>query len=262
MITSAQNAKIKYARALLNDKNERTTHQAFVIEGVRLAEECLQENLTPELILFSERLSDRGKALLEEIRTNTDAVFEVAENLLNRVSDTRTSQGILMVFQQPHLPLPENANFVLALDKISDPGNLGAILRSATACGVQAILVTPDSIDIFNPKVVRAGMGAHFKLPIHVMEIDEIRAFCKEKTDPPLKILVSDVLAGLICWESNLVPPLCLVIGSEAEGVSVPMSDLADGQIHIPMENHNESYNAAIAAGVLLYEIYRQRKTQ
>jgi len=231
MITSAGNAKIKYVRSLLKDKREREQNKTFVIEGIRLAEECLASSCVPEIILFSESLSKRGFMVLEMLRKTTDQVFEVTAELLNRVSDTRTSQGILIAQRYPDLDILQDLDLALVLDRISDPGNLGTILRTASACGVQAVLTTSGSADIYNPKVIRA-----------------------------LEIVVSDVAGGIPCWDFNLNQPICLIIGSEANGVSKEIVEKADTHIHIPMKNHTESFNASVAAGILMFETLRQRK--
>lgn len=260
MITSAGNAKIKFVRSLLSDKNEREEKKAFVLEGVRLAEECLAALCIPEMILYSESISKRGLMVLEQLRKTTDQVYEVSTELLDRVSDTRTSQGILIVLRYIDIKIPRNVDFALVLDRISDPGNLGTILRTAGACGVHAVLITSGSADLYNPKVVRAGMGAHFKLPIRIMDINEIQNFCKKQVIMPLEIVISEVTGGIPCWEFNLNQPICLVVGSEADGVSKEIKEKADTRIHIPMKNNIESYNASVAAGILMFETLRQRK--
>ncbi len=259
MITSAQNSKIKLARALLSSKKERTAINRFVVEGIRLAEEAIHAGLVPEIILYSSALSDRGKNLVANLDSSNNQIEEVESSLLNRVSNTRTSQGILMILKTPHLEIPRNPDPVLALDDIRDPGNLGTILRSAWAAGFQATLLTPQCADAFSPKVVRAGMGAHFNLPIRTMEPQEIQIFCKIHRRPPLLILLADLQNGQPCWDADLTAPLCLIIGSEAEGAGKSIRKITEKNIFIPMQGDAESFNAAVAAGILMYEITRQR---
>jgi len=260
MITSAQNPKIKQVRALLASGKDRDTSGLFVVEGVRLMEEVMAANLQTELVLFSSQLSPRGKILLDQFQKRHIPLEEVSADLLERISDTRTSQGILIILKIPHLYVPLNRDLVLALDGISDPGNLGTILRSAHAVGIQAVFLTPGSTDAFAPKVVRAGMGVHFHLPIQTMKAEAIAGFCQQ--EPSLSIFLAEASIGQVCWEADLSQPLCLVIGSEAHGAGEEIRKLAHQRIRIPMHGGTESYNAAVAAGILIYEIYRQRNTK
>jgi TrmH family RNA methyltransferase len=180
---------------------------------------------------------------------------------MNRVSDTKNNQGILMVMRSVQPTLKQTLDLVLVLDQIRDPGNLGTLLRSAAALGVQAVLLTIGSTDAFAPKVLRAGMGAHFKMEILTMGPKEIQAFCKQSNQKELEILLADSSEGGVCWDEDLTKPLCLVIGSEAEGAKADLRQIIDASVRIPMSGHTESYNAAVAGSILLYETYRQRKT-
>lgn len=259
MITSSQNPKIKFVRSLLSSRKEREESGSFVVEGVRLAEEASAANFKPEMALFSSAVSERGHAVLEGFRDQNIKIEEVDADLLNRVSATRTSQGILLVLDFPQFQLPQEIDLVLALDNISDPGNMGTVLRSAWASGFQAILLTPGCVDVFSPKVVRAGIGAHFQLPIRTMTAQEIHSFCKQERTPALIIYLAESQGGEISWNADLRCPLCLIIGSEAEGTAEEIKKIADQDIYIPMQENAESYNAAVAAGILMYEINRQR---
>ncbi len=136
---------------------------------------------------------------------------------------------------------------------------MGAILRSAAAMGVRAILLTPGTTDPFSPKVMRAAMGAQFYLPIQTMDAQEIYEFCKRSNEVELSILLTDPKSSLICWESDLSKPVCIVIGGETEGISDNICEIADESISIPMGSLMESFNAAVAASILLYEINHQR---
>ena len=114
------------------------------------------------------------------------------------------------------LPIPNSPNFLLIPDQIRDPGNLGTLIRTAAAAGVQAVLLPPETTDAFAPKVVRAGMGAHFRLPIHTMDWDEIEQVCKQAD---LQVFLADMDGGS-CWETDFREPLALIVGGEAEGAS------------------------------------------
>jgi TrmH family RNA methyltransferase len=253
MITSSQNPKLKLVRALLGRAKERREAGAFVVEGVRLVEEAVKTHWQFQYVLFSDDLSERGKELVNTLTTNQIEVEEVSGDLLQNVSETETPQGILAVLKLDNLPIPDSPNFILIPDQIRDPGNLGTLLRTAAAASVQAALLPPETTDAFAPKVLRAGMGAHFQLPIHSMIWDEIRERIQD-----MKIYLAD-MNGRSCWKTDLRKPLALVIGGEAEGASEEARKLTAQKIAIPMSWHVESLNAGVAGSVLMFEVVRQR---
>jgi TrmH family RNA methyltransferase len=197
--------------------------------------------------------------LLDIFGSAGSAIEEVDGRILHSLSDTDTSQGILALVPQPAATLPGDWDLLLVLDQIRDPGNLGTILRSAAASGVQGVIMTPGSVDVYSPKVVRAGMGAHFRLPLLTLDWPEISAVCKQKRTDPAALLIADSSGGSPCWQTNLRQPVALVIGSEADGPQPAAFAAGDGMLHIPMPGAAESLNAAMAASILLYEIVRQR---
>lgn len=258
MITSNQNPKIRRVRELLAKRSERDSSGAFVVEGVRLAEEAFASGWPVELVLFSGELSARGQQALNKLSDSAVEIEEIASHLMDGLTDTETSQGILAVIQHHEIPLPAGADFFVVADVIRDPGNLGTLIRTCAAAGVDELFLTPGSVDPFAPKVLRAGMGAQFRLPIHQAGWEQIAATLHNRPDPA-RILLSDVEGGKTAWESDLRGPLALVIGSEAEGVSSAARQAADDNIHIPMPGRSESLNAAVAAGILIFEVVRQR---
>lgn len=255
MITSNHNPKIKLVRALLGRARDRREAGAFVVEGVRLFEEAVDSNWTIRFVLFGESLSERGKLKVESLTSQGVDVEEVSTSVMKAISETETPQGILAVLELAQLPIPNSPSFILIPDQIRDPGNLGTLLRSAAATGVQAVLIPPETTDAFAPKVLRSGMGAHFKLPIHSMSWDEIRNVIKSAG---LQVFVAD-MDGQSCWDVDLRQPVALVVGNEAEGVSESARGLASGKISIPMSGMMESLNAGVAGSVLMFEVVRQR---
>ena len=253
MITSSQNPKLKLVRTLQGRAKERREAGMFVVEGVRLVEEAVKANWPFQFVLFSDGLNERGKELLNTLTANQIEVEETAGDLLQNVSDTESPQGILAVLKLNKLPIPNSANFLLIPDQIRDPGNLGTLLRTAEAAGVQAVLLPPETTDAFAPKVLRSGMGAHFRLPIHSMAWEEIHACVKN-----MQVYLAD-MNGQSCWETDLRQPLALIIGSEAEGASKEAQSLATQKISIPMSGEVESLNAGVAGSVLMFEVVRQR---
>lgn len=256
MITSVQNPKIKQIRALQARAKARREAGAYIVEGVRLAEEALRAGLTPQLALYTEELGERGQALVAALQASKVPVEMIAPHVMQTASDTQSPQGVLLELPMKPLPLPDELDFVVIADQLRDPGNLGTLLRSASAAGVQAVLLPPDGVDPYAPKVMRAGMGAHFRLPVQILPYDEITAVCRKHH---LQIMVSAARQGTPYYQVDLTTPLALVIGGEAEGAGAEIAAQAGRRIHIPMPGESESLNAAAAAAVLLFETVRQR---
>jgi TrmH family RNA methyltransferase len=258
MITSNQNPKIQKVRSLFQQSKERKNSSQFVIEGVRLCEEALQAEYEIEYILFSENLSIRGQNILEKASIKNIPVDEIPLQLMKKVSGTENPQGIICVLNQKTQMIPTQPNFILICDSISDPGNLGTIFRSADAAKVQAVIVAPNCADIYSPKVVRSGMGAHFHIPIIQLDWSSIMQICKNP-HAPLQTFIASADAKNSLWEVNLTQPLAILIGSESTGPGVEAHQLADQQLRIPMPGSSESLNAAIAASIIIFETVRQR---
>lgn len=259
LLTSFKNPKIQFVRDLLKDRTAREETGLFIVEGVRLAEEVYKHHILPRSVFFSTLVSNRGMELVKQYQKAFVDVIEVKPDILDKISDTETSQGILLVLPQKMKSIPSATDLVLILDQVRDPGNMGTMLRSAAAAGTGVVFVAPGSVDPFMPKVVRAGMGAHFHLPILQAEWPLIIEYCKEKTLPPLQMLLAEAGSGLSMWQADLTRPLAIVIGGEAEGPCKQARDIADAHISIPMPGDFESLNAGVAASLLLYEIIRQR---
>ncbi len=255
MITSSQNTKIQRVRALLGRRQDREAAQAFVVEGVRLAEEALAAGQQPDLVLHAAGLSARGDRVLQGFIDQGAENDEVLPSLLESLSATETSQGLLAVFPMRTQPLPPQTDFVLIADQVRDPGNLGTLLRTAAAAGVQAVLLAPGTTDAYAPKVLRAAMGAHFRLPLRSLSWEEIVGFCK----PRLTLYLAEAGAGRPCWQVDFRQPVGLVVGGEADGASELARQVVDALVTIPMPGASESLNAAIAAGILMFEVVRQR---
>jgi TrmH family RNA methyltransferase len=255
MLTSAQNPRIKLVRALAGRPKERREAGGFLAEGVRLVEEALAASWPFQFALYSDGLSERGLQLQKRLEEKGIETMKVKQELLHSLGNTETSQGILAVLADFAIPAPEAPDFVLILDSIRDPGNLGTLLRSADAAGVQSVLLPPETTDAFAPKVVRAGMGAHFRLPIQAMDWDQIRRI----TDSlDLRVYLADA-RGQSCWETDLRQPLALIIGREAEGATLSAHRVAREQLGILMPGRAESLNAAVAGSLLMFEVVRQR---
>ena len=257
MITSSKNPKIQWVSRLIRKSNARHADKAFVIEGVRLIEEAYFADWEINHILYTETLSDRGMNLVNNFHGSETEIEIVSENVMRTISDTKNPQGITAVVGMQSLAVTDQLYLILILDQLRDPGNMGTLLRTCAAANVQAVFITPNSVDIFSPKVLRAGMGAQFQIPILSAGWSEIKNLVSNSN---LHVYLATSAGGSVYYEAEFQRPLALIIGGEAEGASEMALQLADSYIKIPMPGGGESLNAAFAAGILLFEIARQRE--
>lgn len=255
MITSVHNSKIKWVRSLQSKSRERRKSGAFVVEGARMAGEVIASGLRPQLVLYTEEFEERAAAVLQDLAALETVLELVSPHVMKSASDTQNPQGILFVLPFISIPRPDSPAFVLIPDSMRDPGNLGAVLRSAAAADVETVLIPPESVDPYAPKVVRAAMGAHFKLPIASMGWDEI-----ENQLDSMRVYTASAHEGKTYNQLDMTPPLAIIIGGETTGASTEAGRLTSEYINIPMPGGIESLNAAVAAGILLFEVVRQRK--
>jgi len=259
-ITSRDNQRLKYARQVRDGNVENLIY----VEGARLAEEALRSNLKIYDVLFTESFSsaERGQFFLQSIENYNHA--EVSENIFDSLSDTKNSQGIIVVCEKP----PTGANFiernlsanetlplVVVLHQINNPANLGAILRTCEAVNTAGVILTKNSADVFSPKALRGAMGASFRIALWT-EAD----FYKVLDWARMKNLISvcaDVNASKSYSEIDWEKPRLLIFGSEAHGLSAEQRELIDESLLIPMENEVESLNLAVSCGVILFEAKR-----
>ncbi|HSB65053.1 MAG TPA: RNA methyltransferase, partial [Anaerolineales bacterium] len=173
------NPKVQAVRKLQSQARERHLQQAFVVEGVRLCEEALKAGWNTRQVFFTDLLDERGKSVVDGFAGRSAPVETVSQAVMEALSETETPQGLLVVVDQQILPLPPAPDFLLILDGLRDPGNLGSILRTARAAGVQGVLLAPGCVDAWSGKVLRSGMGAHFHLPIHSLHWPDIQGIVK-----------------------------------------------------------------------------------
>ena len=250
MITSAQNQKIRQVRQLVAKRKDREASRLYIAEGIRLVEEALSHAEDCDYLLWCGPLSERAEALVRNFVAAGVSVEEITPQLMESIAGTDSPQGVLAVMRMDPLPLPQKADFVIAADGIQDPGNLGTLFRTAAAAGADALLLMPGCADEYSPKVIRSGMGTR-------MDWDEAEKWLR--SFPDMQILAADSDGGISCWKSDLRRPTALIIGSEANGPCSRALTLSDARILIPMPGQIESLNAGIAAGILIFEVVRQR---
>lgn len=262
MISSNQNSKVRLVRSLMGKRKDRQKNKAFVVEGVRHTEEALASAWTPQFVLYSEQLSERGQQVLDSFIKQGVEVEEVAPHLMESMTGTRSPQGILAVLPLRDLPMPDELSFVLVADQVRDPGNLGTILRTSAAAGVQAVILAPGTTDAFAPKVVRSAVGAHFRLPIIEMTWEQLHAAHEYGELHDIPFYLADAVGETDCWSLDWTKAVGIIVGGEAAGAGEQAHKLAASLVSIPMPGEMESLNAAIASSVLLFEVVRQRNNE
>lgn len=260
-ITSSSNPIIKEVKGLYK-KKERWNKNLFIIEGVKIVEECIRWGKTPKYILFSEELfSVNGGEELFSILKDNHNLIKVPNSLFRELADTEKPQGILAVvdfnISKMDEVVKEKKNFIIILDELQDPGNVGTIIRSADAFGVSGIIVTENCVDVYNPKVVRATMGSLFHIPItYIKDKKEVINYLKDRQ---IRIYTTSLQGETYIYDADFKENFAFIIGNESKGVTEEMIKFADLLIKIPMEGNAESLNAAIASSIIMYEVARQR---
>ncbi len=253
MITSLDNAKVKRARELLRKRKAREERRQFVVEGVRLMDEAHRAGIRPALFFYVPAFAESaaGRRLVQAWRAAGEVV---SDRVLASLSDTPAPQGAVAVVPFPQIE-PAGRQWCLVLDAVRDPGNVGTLLRSAAAAGVDEALIAPGSADPFSPKVVRAAMGAHFRLAIRPADWAEIA-----RRVAGLDVLLADAQGDVEYDRYDWRRPSALIVGGEAQGASAEGRALATRRVRIPMRGGSESLNAAVAGSVILFEAARQRR--
>jgi TrmH family RNA methyltransferase len=269
MIDSPSNPVVKSLKALSEGKTRRTSKQ-FVVEGVRAVEDGLSAGFKPVTCLFNAELLSRtvrGATLLRRLqRSSLPSIYEASERALGGATETIHPQGIVAAFPFLDWDRPisaKGAPLFLICDDIRDPGNLGTLLRTAEAAGVHAMWTTPGTVDIYNPKVVRAAMGTHFRLPIFPERTwDAIERELNDAGVSNDRLFCSDIQADLAYDAVDWKLPGALIVSNEAHGLTTQARQACErgASICIPMAAGTESLNAAIAGAVILFEAARQRR--
>lgn len=256
MITSTSNAKIKNLIKCMKSAKERRVQDVFLVEGIRMFSE-IPSSLHVETFV-TEAFYEKHSALFEDI-----AYEFVSENVMHAMADTKTPQGVVSLVKRQHYTVEEVCNgenpLIMALENLQDPGNLGTIIRTAEGAGVTGILMSSDTVDIYNPKVVRATMGSVFRVPFcYVENLTETIG----KLNRQNFMTYSAHLQGKNFYDYDYQKPTIFCIGNEGNGLSDALSDTTLHKIRIPMMGKVESLNAATASTVLMYEAMRQRKSK
>jgi TrmH family RNA methyltransferase len=257
ILTSGSNNRLKQITLLQKKSKARKETGLFIEEGIRMFKEIPKNRL--EEVYVSESFSQKQECM--DLLSKEPII--VADNVFQTLTDTISPQGILAVVKQENYSVEEiltksEKPVFLLLENIQDPGNLGTMMRTAEAAGVTGVLLSKGSVDMYNPKVVRATMGAIFRLPFAYVE--NFPSFVEDLQNRKVDVYAAS-LEGAVAYDLPSYTNSCaLIIGNEGNGITKETLDVTKNHIKIPMEGQAESLNAAVCAGVYMYEIYRQRR--
>lgn len=261
VISSKDNEIVKHVKKL-SEKKYRDQMQEYLIEGIKLIEEAIQEKAVISKIIICEECTKNleiSKNLMYEI-AKYECIY-VTEKIFKNLSQVTNPQGILAIIKKEpeKLKIEYNDDIIVALDDIQDPGNLGTILRTVDSVGLNQIIVTKGTADVYNPKVVRSTMGAIFR--VKVIEVENLEESIKTMQKKGFKLMVTSLQTDKTIYDVEYDKKI-IVIGNEANGVSQDIQKLANERVIIPMLGKTESLNASVATGIILYEYVRNKIKQ
>ena len=249
-ITSRQNSLMTHLRKLASSRAYREEKGEYLCDGIKLLDEALKWNAPIRTAVFADGV---------EIPPLPDGVraVRVSRELMRSVSPMETPQGALFTVALPERKLPRQLTdrHYLVLDGVQDPGNVGTIWRTADAAGFQALLIGSGSADMLSPKVQRAAMGSGFRIPY--CAADDLAGALKELRKNGYRVIASDLHGACFYDRPDMGEKFVLVIGNEARGISQPVFAQADVRLKLPMRGGAESLNAAVAAGIMMYELMK-----
>ena len=258
IITSKDNEIIKNIRKL-KEKKFRNQNNEYIVEGIKMIKEAIVEEAVIKLIVICEENVNSGvidKKLLYEI-AKYECIY-VSKKIFDLISDVQTPQGILAVIEKDNSEekIDYKQEIIVVLDGIQDPGNLGTILRTIDSVGLNQVIVSKETADAYNPKVVRSTMGAIFR--VNIIESENLKDTLKNMKKHKYKVMATSLETQNSIYDVDYNKKV-LVIGNEANGVSQAILDYADEKIKIPMLGKTESLNASVATAVILYEYVRNK---
>lgn len=262
MITSSSNGRVKQVVQWQKSAKERNEAGVFLAEGYKMFEEAPETSLKE---VYVSRDAYSKICLSQTLRKKLDCIgYEiVSDDILARMSDTRTPQGIVFVISQPRYNLGQLLDapnpLLVILENIQDPGNLGTIIRTGEGAGITGVIISRQSVDLFNPKTIRATMGSVFRVPF--VYADNLKDMIERLHERGIHTYAAH-LEGKRYYESfSFREGTAFLIGNEGNGLCRETAELAEEYLKIPMEGRVESLNAAVAASLLMYEAQRQRRT-
>lgn len=258
MLTSTKNPLVKQIKKLQQVKG-RKKQNLFLLEGNHLITAACEYLYPLEVVCFTPQWQEKNSELAARIKALAKRVEIVSLEVLKAMATTLNPEGVIAtakILISDDLA-EKKANLGLILERIQDPGNLGTIIRTAVATGVDNLSLSQDSVDIYNPKVLRASVGEWFKLPLQVREnlVKTVQIYQQQG----MQVVATVPTAKKSYWEIDFNLPTLILLGNEAAGLSSELISLADELVTIPLAGGVESLNVGIATAVILYEVRRQR---
>lgn len=254
-ITSAHNEQIKHLSKLLSSGKARRNSRQIVLEGAHLLDACLKAGWQPLHLYIPEGKAEKLEILRLRSMVGVDRVTVVGKGILSKISSLDEGEEVITLLSLPEENgLPQSGDCVV-LEQVQDPGNVGTVLRSAAAAGIRQVVLSENCAEVWSPKVLRAGMGAHFLLKLYTRV--DLCVWCKRYQNPIWATALDDTSQSL--YDLNLQTSCAWVFGNEGAGVSSVMRQAAQGTVYIPMAGAVESLNVAMAATLCLFEQMRQR---
>ena len=257
IITSKDNENIKSIKKL-KERKYRDLNNEYIIEGIKILKEAIQEKaVIKKIVICEECLANNiiDEKLLYEI-AKYDCLY-VSKKIFEGLTDVSKPQGILAVVEKNNKKdINYNEDIIVALDGLQDPGNLGTILRTLDSANLSQVVVSKDTVDAYNPTVVRSTMGAIFR--VNIVEAENLKETLKEMKRHKYKVMCTDLTASKNIYEIDYTKTI-LVIGNESNGISKELLDMADEKIIIPMLGKTESLNASVATSIIVYEYVRRK---
>lgn len=260
LITSKDNVNIKLYQKLVSNKKTRNERNMFVLEGLRICLDAVKENLELYCVFITElaieKYSEALNFLVENI--SSEKIFYISNELGDKLSDTKSSQGIFAIMNKLDKNL--NADTIISngkyivLNNLQDPGNIGTILRTADAVGIDGVIITNDCCDIYNPKVIRSTMGSLFRIKLwDECQIDEVLNAFVEKEITTFAAVIDKNATSLV--ECDFSKGSAVIIGNEGNGLPINISNKCDKKLTIKMNGNINSLNAAMATGIIMWEM-------
>ena len=258
-ITSAQNPKIKDLLALQEKSKERRKKGLFVVEGRRELLHCVEAGYRPHTVFFCPEIISTGD--FDEIADRCDCNYiEVPQHLYDKVAYRGGTEGVIAELHCKDMTLEtldlKDNPLVVVLEAVEKPGNLGAVLRSADASGVDAVIVCDPLTDMYNPNLIRSSIGAIFTVPVATATSEETIAWLKDKG---IKIYTAQLQDSEWYYDTDMRQGTAIVMGTEATGLTDVWRKAADAHIKIPMLGKLDSLNVSVSAAILMFEAVRQR---
>jgi len=260
-VTSKENSAVKYLRSL-SDPKQRKKEQAFLIEGIKMVEEALRSGTGVKMAVAAPSLvRHHGKSILKLAETRSVDILWISEKIMDTVAETKTPQPVMAVIQMKEHSenelLAHGSKLIVICHRLQDPGNLGTIIRTAEAVGAAGVAITPNTVDPYNTKTVRASMGSILRVP--VVRITDISAFITKCRQEGFQTAAMVLGGSKTHFDLDLRKPTVVIVGQEGAGLPEEILAEVDHRVCIPMAETIDSLNVATASAVILYEALRQR---